>query len=161
MSAPLLVKLSLSEDKQLLEISQNNKSPNRTKMRAEALRLSNHGWKVDKIAEYFDWHSQTVRELIQRWREQGVRGLYDQPKSGRPRQWQEEDIQYLEECMEKDQQVYNSQQLAEKLRQERNVNLSSDRIRKLLKKKAGFGSERVFLTKTNKMPSSKQRNKQI
>ena len=144
MSAPLLVKLSLSEDKQLLEISQNNKSPNRTKMRAEALRLSNHGWKVDKIAEYFDWHSQTVRELIQRWREQGVRGLYDQPKSGRPRQWQEEDIQYLEECMEKDQQVYNGQQLAEKLRQERNVNLSSDRIRKLLKKRLGLETGTYF-----------------
>lgn len=152
--------ISLSEDKQLLEISQNNETPNRTKKRAEALRLSNHGWKVDKIAEYFDWHPQTVRELIQRWREQGVNGLYDQTKSGRPRQWQEEDIQYLEECMEKDQQVYNGQQLAEKLRQERNVNLSSDRIRKLLKKKAGSGNERVFLTKTNKMSCLGQQNKQ-
>jgi transposase len=160
MSAPLLVKLSLSEDKQLLEISQNNETPNRTKKRAEALRLSNHGWKVDKIAEYFDWHSQTVRELIQRWRKQGVKGLYDQPKSGRPRQWQEEDIQYLEKCMEKDQQVYNGQQLAEKLRQERNINLSSDRIRKLLKKKAGSGNGHVFRTKTNKISSLGQRNKQ-
>jgi transposase len=138
MSAPLLVKLSLTEDKQLLEISQNKETPNRTKKRAEALRLSNHDWKVDKIAEYFDWHPQTVRELIQRWREQGVNGLYDQTKSGRPRQWQEEDIQYLEECMKKDQQVYNGQQLAEKLWQERNVNLSSDRIRKLLKKRLGL-----------------------
>jgi transposase len=92
MPAALRVKLTLSEDKQLLEISQNNQSPKRTKVRAEALRLSNHGWKVDKIAEYFNWHRQTVRELIQRWREQGVKGLYDQPKSGRPKQWQEEDL---------------------------------------------------------------------
>jgi hypothetical protein len=48
MPAALRVKLALSEDKQLLEISQNNQSPNRTKVRAESLRLSNHGWKVDK-----------------------------------------------------------------------------------------------------------------
>lgn len=161
MPAALRVNLSLSEDKQLLEISQNNQIPNRTKSRAEALRLSNHGWKVDKIAEYFDWHPQTVREIIQRWREQGAKGLYDQPKSGRPKQWQEEDFQYLEECMEKDQQVYNGEQLAQKLRQERNINLSSDRIRKLLKKRVGCGNGRGYLIKTSKMSSSRRRNKQI
>ena len=160
MTAPLLVNLSLTEDKQLLGISQDSQTPNRTKKRAEALRLSNHGWKVDKIAEYFDWHPQTVRGLIQRWREQGAKGLYDQPKTGRPKQWQEEDIQYLEECMGKDQQVYNAEQLAQKLSQERDINLSSDRIRKLLKKRVGCGNEPAFLIKTNKMSNSGQLNKQ-
>lgn len=96
-----------------------------------------------------------MRELIQRWREQGVKGLYDQPKSGRPKQWQEEDFQYLEECLEKDQQVYNGQQLAEKLWQERNINLSSDRIRKLLKKRVGSGNVRASRTKRNKMSNSR------
>jgi transposase len=161
MPAPLIVKLSLYEDKRLLEISQNNQSAKRTKQRAEALRLSNHGWKVEKIADYFNWHAQTVRELIQRWREYGEKGLYDQPKSGRPKQWQEEDLKYLEECLEKDKRVYNSQQLAEKLRQERNISLSSDRIRKLLKKRVGCGNVPVFRTRTSKMPNSKQANKQI
>ena len=161
MPAPLRVNLSLCEDKQLLEISQNDQTPNRTKKRAEALRLSNHGWKVERIAEYFGWHPQTVRELIQRWREHGEKGLYDRPKSGRPKHWQEEDLKYLEECLEKDKRVYNSQQLAEKLRQERNINLSSDRIRKLLKKRVGYGNGHEFHTKTNKTPTLRQVNKQI
>jgi len=59
-------------------VRNKSKQPKRTKSRAEALRLSNHGWKVDKIAEYFDWHPQTVREIIQRWRGQGEEGLPNQ-----------------------------------------------------------------------------------
>lgn len=152
MPAPVKVNLSLAEDKGLLEISQSNETPKRTKQRAEALRLSNHGWKVAEIAEYFAWHPQTVREVIQRWRERGVEGLYDMPKSGRPRQWQEADLKYIEECLEQDQRVYNSKQLAEKLWEERKVNLSSDRLRKLLKKKAGYGNAPAYHTKTNRMP---------
>ncbi len=64
MPALLRVKLSLEQDKQLLAISQNHKSPRRTEERLEAIRLSNHRRTVVKIAEYFDWHPQTVRELI-------------------------------------------------------------------------------------------------
>lgn len=151
MPAGVKIKLSLSEDKGLLEISQSNETPKRTKQRAEALRLSNHGWKVPEIAEYFDWHPQTVREIMQRWRARGVEGLYDMPKSGRPRQWEEADLKYIEESLEQEQRVYNSKQLAEKLWEERQVSLSSDRIRKLLKKRGGYGNAPVYPTKTNKM----------
>lgn len=153
MPAPLRVKLSLEQDKQLLRISQNEKTPRRTKERAEAIRLSNHGWTVVKIAEYFEWHPQTVRELIKRWREQGEKGLYDQAKTGRPKKWQEEDIEHLEKCLEQDKRVYNSQQLAEKLWQERNISLSSDRVRKLLKKRVGYGNEPEFPIKISKIPN--------
>ena len=56
--------------------------------------------------------------------------MYDLPKTDRPKQWQEEALKYLETCLGKDGQVYNSKQLAVKLEQERQVKLSSDRIRK-------------------------------
>ena len=116
--------------------SQPNKRNRKTrKQRAEAIRLSSHGWKVAQIAAYFEWHEQTVREIIQRWKRDGEKGVYDLPKTDRPKQWQEEALKYLETCLGKDGQVYNSKQLAVKLEQERQVKLSSDRIRKLLKKK--------------------------
>lgn len=51
------------------------------------------------------------------------------------RTWQPEDIEYLEQCLEKEQRTYNSKQLAAKLKQERQVNLSPDLVRHLLKKK--------------------------
>jgi transposase len=156
MPAALKVKLSLEEDKRLLEISQSKETGKRVKQRAEAMRLSSHGWKVTQIAEYFDWHEQTVREIIQRWKQYGEQGLYDLPKTGRPKQWQESDLKYIETCLEKDGQVYNSQQLSTKLREERQVSLSSDRIRKLLKKRVGYGNEREFLTKTNRIKKLKQ-----
>ena len=54
---------------------------------------------------------------------------------------QEEDIQHLEMVIEQEQRTYNSRQLAEKLKQDRGVKLSPDRIRKLLKKRGGDGKE--------------------
>ena len=156
MPAALKVKLSLEEDKRLLEISQSKETGKRVKQRAEAMRLSSHGWKVAQIADYFDWHEQTVREIIQRWKRDGEQGLYDLPKTGRPKQWQESDLKYIETCLEKDGQLYNSQQLSTKLREERQVTLSSDRVRKLLKKRVGYGNEREFPIKTNRIKKPKQ-----
>jgi hypothetical protein len=45
------------------------------------------------------------------------------------------DIEYLEQCLETEQRTYNSKQLAKKLSLERQVNLSPDLVRQLLKKK--------------------------
>ena len=159
MLAALKIKLSLEEDKRLLEISQSKETGKRVKQRAEAMRLSSHGWKVAQISEYFDWHEQTVREIIQRWKRGGEQGLYDLPKTGRPKQWQEEDLKYIETCLEKDGQVYNSRQLSVKLQQERQVTLSSDRVRRLLKKRGGYGNGREFPTEINRIKQPKQLNK--
>jgi transposase len=161
MPAALKIKLSIEEDKRLLEISQSEETGKRVKQRAEAIRLSSHGWKVAQISAYFECHEQTVREIIQRWKQNGEKGLYDLPKTGRPKQWQEEDLKYLETCLEKDGQLYNSQQLSAKLQQERQVTLSSDRVRKLLKKRDGYGNGREFPTKTNRINQPKQLNKPI
>ena len=108
MPAALKVKLILEEDKRLLEVSQTAATGKRVKPRAEAIRLSSHGWKVAQIAAYFEWHKQTVREIIQRWQQNGAQGLYDLPKTERPKQWQEEDLKYLETCLEQDRQVYKA-----------------------------------------------------
>jgi len=57
----------------------------------------------------------------------------DAPTGDKPR-WQAADLDYLEQCLEQEARTYNSQQLAQKLEQERQVKLSADRIRRLMKK---------------------------
>jgi hypothetical protein len=51
------------------------------------------------------------------------------------RRWQEADRRYLEQCLEQEPRTYNAQQLTKKLKSERQVQLSPDRIRRILKKR--------------------------
>ncbi|MEP0912924.1 helix-turn-helix domain-containing protein [Leptolyngbya sp. GB1-A1] len=71
----LQVVLTAEEDRTLLELRTASSVPQRTKDRAEVLRLSHRGWTTEQIAEYFDWRVETVRETIYCWRKQGLEGL--------------------------------------------------------------------------------------
>jgi hypothetical protein len=64
----------------------------------------------------------------------GDEGLWDAPRSGRKRTWQEADIKYLEDCCDREERTYNSKQLSHLLKKERSWELSPERIRKILKK---------------------------
>ena len=141
MPAPLKVKINKEEDRQLLELQQHRETPSRVRYRAEIVRLNAYGWSVNQIAEYKKLSPHTVRKSLHSWLNQGQEGLWEARGRGRKRSWKEEDIQYLEIAIEREQRTYNSKQLAEKLKQDRGVKLSSDRIRKLLKKRGGDGKE--------------------
>jgi len=135
MGARIRVLLNFEEDRTLFELRTATTVPQRVKDRAEALRLSAHGWYVEKIAVYFNWTPQTVREAIHRWNAKGLGGLWEAEGRGGKPKWQEADIAYLEQCLEQEPRTYNSQQLAQKLERDRQVKLSSDRIRRVLKKR--------------------------
>jgi transposase len=89
--------------------------------------MSHRGLYVEKIAAFFNWNIQTVRDTLHRWQQQGLGGLWDAPRPGPRPRWQPEDIEYLETCLREDPRTYNGQQLANKLESERNVKLSADR----------------------------------
>jgi transposase len=72
-----------------------------------------------------------VRETIHRWNTFGLGGLWEASGRGGKTKWQETDIAYLEECLKQEPRTYNSQQLAQKLAEERQVSLSPDRIRRV------------------------------
>ena len=139
MPSPLKIHLKPSEEQDLLELITNPKIPQRTRERVEALRLSARGWKVSEIANHLNCAANTVRQTIYRWLSRGVEGLFDAPRTGRKPVWQDEDIKYLEDCLEKEERTYNSRQLVEKLKKERAIEISRDRLRKILKKKIGDG----------------------
>ncbi len=112
------------------------------------------------LAEMFECHPHTVRATLKRWVDWGLGGLWDAPGRGAKAKWQAADLEYLETCIQDDPRPYNSVPLAAKLQQERAIPLSSDRVRRLLKKKGigGNGLAKVIaISKTPpKKPSSKQ-----
>jgi transposase len=125
------------------------------------LRLNAQGWTAPAIAEIFECQEHTVRQTIRRWQQQGLGGLWDASGRGAKAKWQEADMVYLEQCLEQQPRTYNSQQLAQKLEQERQVGLSADRIRRILQKRAFAGSEHDTRNEVDKTPTIKPSNKQI
>lgn len=101
-----------------------------------------------------------MRQTIRRWQQQGLGGLWDARGRGAKAKWLEADMAYLEQCLEQEPRTYNSQQLAQKLEQERQVNLSADRIRRILQKRAFVGSEYGTRKEAGKTPTTKPSSKQ-
>lgn len=134
-SPPLRVFLTSHEERTLFELRKAPNIPQRTKDRADALRLSAMGWKVEKIAVYLKWSKSTVRSAIHRWEEKGLMGLWDAPRSGRKRKWCLQNIELITEKLEKEQRTYSSRQLLTILAQKNQVHLSERQLRRILKKK--------------------------
>ncbi len=134
-SPPLRVFLKSEQEKTLFELSKASKVTQRTKDRASAIRLSAMGWKVEKIAVYLKWSKSTVRTAINRWKNFGLIGLWDAPRSGRKRKWKTEHIEEITNKLDKEQRTYNTRQLLEILATLNGVYISSRQLRRILKKK--------------------------
>jgi transposase len=119
------------------------------------LRLNAQGLNVPAIAEIFQCHQHTVRATLRRWESDGLGGLWEAPGRGAKSKWQPSDLDYLTACLEEESRTYNSAQLAQKLKQERLVDLSRDRLRRLLKKKDIGGNEPDTAINGSKTPSRK------
>ena len=65
----------------------------------------------------------------------GLGGLWEAKGRGGKKRYSEEDIEYLEQSLENEQRTYNSKQLSQKLARERQVQLSPDHLRRVLKKR--------------------------
>jgi transposase len=76
-----------------------------------------------------------VREVLHKWEKLGIQGLWDKPGRGGKPKCLEEDIVFLAECLKKEPRTYNSLQLAQKLERDRQIKMSPDRLRRVLKKK--------------------------
>jgi transposase len=124
MPARLKIRITELEYQNLLELRHNPKLPERTRKRAEILCLNAKGCTVNQIADRINWAANTVRKTIHSWVIKGDKGLWDAPRTGRKRTWQEADIKYLEDCCEREERTYNSKQLSHLLKKERSLELS-------------------------------------
>ncbi|MBW4629617.1 MAG: helix-turn-helix domain-containing protein [Brasilonema octagenarum HA4186-MV1] len=114
MGARLRVFLTREEDKTLLNLRTAD-VPHKVKERADVIRLNAHGAYVEKIAAHFNWDTQTVRDVLHKWKKLGIQGLWELPGRGGKSKYKEEDIVFLEECLKREPRTYNSLQLAQKL----------------------------------------------
>lgn len=132
---PLRVQLSAEEEGTLRALRVASGVPQRTKDRAEALRLSHRGWTPQQIAEYLGWQVATARTAIHRWQQAGLSGLWDKPRTGRPPQCSPAVMTALSEHLSSEARTVNSRQLVEHLAAEHDIHLSPGHLRRLLKKK--------------------------
>ncbi len=63
--------------------------------------LSNKGKSVPEICEVFNKHPNCVRKWIKRYKAQGIDGLHDQQRSGRPQKVNEQTKEKIDESFKK------------------------------------------------------------
>ena len=159
MPAPIRIILSEEEDSMLSELRVAQTVPQRTRDRAHMIRLNAQGWNVPVIAEMYECHEHTVRATLRRWVSGGLSGLWEAPGRGAKASWSEADKQLLETWVEADPRTYNSTQLARKLQQRRQITLSSDWIRRVMKKRASVGNAPGIASEINRTCSRRNQSK--
>lgn len=135
MPAQRKIILTGEEDRTLRELRQAQTVPQRVRERAHMLRLNAQGYSTAEIATIFECHPHTVRTTVTRWEYRGIGGLWETKGRGSKPKWTAADLEYIEQCLELEERTYNGLQLVLKLKQERHVDLSSSRLREILKKK--------------------------
>src|SRR5512144_1150381 len=76
---------ALTEAEQITLLEARDQGPTATlRCRAQAVELSSRGYRLAAIAELLAVHRETVSGWLDLWTTQGLRGLYEQPRCGRP-----------------------------------------------------------------------------
>jgi transposase len=113
--------------------------------------MSARGVYVEEIAEFFGWTKETVRNTLHRWEKRGLGGLWEAEGRGRPRRWTEEDMLHLEQIIRHEEPTHTSQRLAQRLEDDRKIELTASHLRNLLKKRGSIGSAHVIATEISRM----------
>ena len=83
-TSPYVIVLNTSEQRQLEEQSRRYTSPYRDVIRAKIILLAAQGLRNDEIAARLD----TPRQIVSKWRkrffDEGLAGLQERPRGGRP-----------------------------------------------------------------------------
>ena len=67
-----------------LQVLRRQGTTHRQRQRAHAVLLSAKGYSLDQLADIFDCDRDTISRWLESWQQQGLEGLVDAPKSGRP-----------------------------------------------------------------------------
>jgi transposase len=113
----------------------------RVRERARIIRLLHQGHPHEEIAELLSISRGQVYWWAKRWREEGLAGLADRPRSGRPPIGDEALLAQLEKVIETDPQalgyaftVWNAPRLLTYIKQEMGVQMHENTLRNLLEK---------------------------
>jgi len=110
------------------------------RQRAMGLRLLHEGQSPQTVAEFMSVSQPTVYDWHHRWRENGLEGLANRPKSGRPPKVNETYVKRLEQVIERDPQelgyafsIWTAGRLRLHMQKETGVELGPTQFRVLLK----------------------------
>lgn len=129
---------------QLAEIEKAIRQDKRPEVRQRStlIHLLHLGYKPAKIAEMQAISIPTVYGWYKRWQQDGIEGLANKPKSGRPAKANDAYIQLLEQVVEQepselgyDFSVWTVERLRQHLEKETGIDLSEPRLRALLKRR--------------------------
>ena len=102
---PKILKFTLSEnDLSIIKAAEKSDKRPEVRQRAMGLRLLHEGQSPKAVAEIMSVSQPTVYDWHHRWQENGLEGLSNRPKSGRPRKADINYVALLEEVIEQDPQ---------------------------------------------------------
>jgi transposase len=132
-------------------------------LRTAIVLLSGSGYTGEKISRIFGISPRTVRECRRRWRRQGLLGLQETPRSGRPKTADASFIRLLIRTVEKDPRSlgyvftrWTNPRLSEYLAQKTGVRVSPDWIGELLRTHGFVWGKSKLTTKNLANPVEKK-----
>jgi len=78
------IELDRQQQRQLEQWVRDQTTPKRLYLRARLVLLAAEGWSNSAIARKLDYHRGAVVQWRDRFAEQGIEGLHDLPRPGRP-----------------------------------------------------------------------------
>ena len=104
----------------------------RARMRAHSLLLSHQRYTIPQIAHLYQVDQRRVSAWMERWQTWGVVGLYDRPRSGRPRILNAEEQQQVYAYL--DDSPKDLKKVADAVEQKTSKRVSTKTIKRLIKK---------------------------
>jgi len=130
----------LTEAEQLTLLEARDQGPTATlRRRAQAVELSSRGYRLATLADLLGVHRETVSGWFDLWTTQGLRGLYDQPRCGRPPCFTPAEAEQVR--LEVEQSPRQLRQVQARLQDRLGKTASRQTLRRVVKKSmAGAGS---------------------
>ncbi len=146
-----VTELSKEAEETLSEMEKKHPK-SRARRRAKIILLSNEGYQINEIAKIQRIGRNAVSRCITRWETEGVVGLLDRPRNGRPRTLTHKEEERAVELIEKDRR--NSKQAQSQLQKETGKAFSEWTFKRSLKR-AGLRWKRMRQSLKNKQEPEK------
>jgi transposase len=137
---PKKLSFQLKEEgrRELVEAIKHDKRPE-VRQRAMGLRLLHEGKAPKEVAEFLSVSQPTVYDWHHRWQTEGVEGLANRPKSGRPVKANQNYVELLEQVVDQDPQelgyafsLWTTERLRLHLKAQTGIELKPTQFRALL-----------------------------
>ena len=138
---PKKITFQLTEEdlREIVKAIKHDKRPE-VRQRAMGLRLLHEGKPPKEVAEFLSVSQPTVYDWHHRWHRQGVEGLANRPKTGRPVKANQSYVELLEQVVERDPQdlgyafsIWTTERLRLHLKAKTGIELKPTQFRALLK----------------------------